>query len=219
MLRGETGSGDNVLRLVFNPGRLVTAILLAILCAAPLAAQDRSHSVPRPPQNQPPRAAVPQYRPPAPGHHSGQWLLQHRSLSPQEQQRALQSDPQFRRLPAERQQRLQDRLQRFNNMPPEQQQRVLNRMETWEHLTPGQKQQARGVFSEMRNLPPDRRQMVQTAIRDLRAMPPEQRQRIIESDRFRERFSPQERGLLNDATHLPLAPAEPPQAVPRPPSR
>jgi hypothetical protein len=41
---------------------------------------------------------------------------------------------------------------------------------------------------------------------------------VIESDRFRSTFSPEERGLLNDAAHLPLAPpAEPPQNVPRPP--
>jgi len=95
---------------------------------------------------------------------------------------------------------------------------MLRRMETWEHLTPEQKQDARGIYSQMRNLPPDRRQMLQTAIRGLRAMPPEQRQRAIESERFKNMFSPQERGLLNDAARLPLAPSsEPAQNVPRPP--
>jgi Protein of unknown function (DUF3106) len=145
-------------------------------------------------------------RPPA--HHAGEWLRQYKGAPPDQQRKALENDPQFRNLPPERQQRLRDRLQRFNNLPPRQQDRILNRMETWEHLTPQQKQQARQVFGQLQQLPPDRRRMVGTAIRDLRAMPPEQRQKVIDSDRFRGMFSPQERDLLNDATRLPLAPAE-----------
>ena len=73
-------------------------------------------------------------------HHAGDWLRRYKDLPPQQQQKALENDPQFRNLPSERQQQLRQRLQRFNNLPPQQQQRVLNRMETWEHLTPEQKQ-------------------------------------------------------------------------------
>jgi len=43
----------------------------------------------------------------------------------------------------------------------------------------------------------------------LRAMPPEARQRAIESDAYKSRFTPQERDMLNNASKLPLAPAEP----------
>src|SRR5712691_3740681 len=168
------------------------------------------------------------YQPPAEGHHSGQWLNQHREQPLDQQRRALQSDPQFRRLPADRQQRLEQPLQRFNNLPPERQQQVLRRMETWEHLTPQQKQQFRSYDSQFKNLPPDRQQAVRNAIQTLRAMPPDARQREIQAGRFSQ-FSPQERQMLNDAAHLPLAPnepsapsAEPPRTgpqryVPRPP--
>ena len=103
---------------------------------------------------------------------------------------------------------MRDRLQRFNSLPPQRQDRILNRMETWEHLTPQQKQQARQVFGQLQQLPPGRRRTVETTIRDLRAMPPEQRQQVIDSGHFRDMFSPQERDLLNNATKLPLAPAE-----------
>jgi hypothetical protein len=81
-------------------------------------------------------------------------------------------------------------------------------METWEHLTPNQKQQARQVFGQMQQLPPDRRRLVHKAIDDLRAMPPDQREQIINSDRFKGMFSDQERGLMQGATRLPLAPPD-----------
>jgi len=48
----------------------------------------------------------------------------------------------------------------------------------------------------------------------LRAMPPEARQRAIESEAYKNRFSPQERQMLNNASRLPLAPAEPNEQAP-----
>jgi phage-related protein len=178
------------------------------------------------PHNEAPRPYRP-YQPPAEGHHSGQWLNQHRNQPLEQQRQALQNDRDFRRLPPDRQQKFEQRLQRFDNMPPEHQERVLRRMETWEHLTPQQKQTFRATDSQFRSLPPDRRQAVRNAIESLRAMPPQARQREIESGRFNQ-FSPQERQVLNDAAQLPLAPAEaaphseqpktgPQRYIPRPP--
>jgi len=169
------------------------------------------------PAYQPPRAQVqraPAARP-QPAGHAGDWLRRYKDLPPAEQERALQSDPGFRRLTPERQQLLRQRLQHFSNLPPQQQLRMLNRMETWEHLTPEQKQQARQIFSQMRQLPPDRQRQVTTAVRDLRAMPPDQRERIINSDRFKSMFSDQERDMMRGATRLPLAPPEGGEGVPQ----
>jgi len=142
------------------------------------------------------------------GHHVGEWLRQYKDLPPDQQQRALDNDTQFRGLPPERQQKLRERLQHFSNLPSDRQQRILDRMETWEHLTPQQKQNAKQLFSQLKDLPPERRQVVQGAISDLRRMPPDQRQQAIDSDRFKNQFSPQERGLLNGISQLPLAPAD-----------
>lgn len=165
----------------------------------------------------PPQARTEQRQPPMQGHHSGQWLRQYGDVPPDQQRRALQNDPQFRRLPPQRQQQLEQRLQDFSRRPPEQQQRVLNRMETWEHLTPQQQQTARQMHSQFQQLPPERQQAVRNAIQALRAMPPDARQRAIQSGRFSQ-YSPQERELLNGASQLPLAPAQPPRNdVPRPP--
>jgi hypothetical protein len=143
------------------------------------------------------------------GHHAGQWLRQYQNVPRDQQQKALNNDPEFKKLPPERQERLRQRLDRFNSLPPDRQQQILNRMETWEHLTPQQKSEARQVFSGIRNLPPERRQAMQNAVEALRAMPPGARQRAIESGRFSQ-FSPQERDLLNGVSKLPLAPSEAP---------
>lgn len=175
----------------------------------------------------PPQREYRPYQPPAQGHHSGQWLNQHREMPYDQQRRALENDPSFRRLPRERQQEFEHRLQRFNSLPPDRQQQVLRRMETWEHLTPQQKQDFRGVRRQFNGLPSDRRQAVRNAIESLRAMPPSARQHEIESGRFSQ-FTPQERQLLDDASRLPLAPAQnsdqserpdsgPQRYIPRPP--
>ena len=168
-----------------------------------LAQRSRFSSV----QGRPP-AQIQNHPQPRPGGHAGDWLRRYKGMSPGEQERALQSDPAFRRLSPERQQLLRQRLHHFASLPPEQQQRMLNRMETWEHLTPGQKQQARALFGRMQQLPSDRRRMVSTAVRDLRAMPPGEREQIIDSNRFRSVFSPEERDIMRGATRLPLAPPE-----------
>jgi Protein of unknown function (DUF3106) len=142
------------------------------------------------------------------GNHAGQWLRRYKDLPPDQQQKALNNDSQFRSLPPLRQEILRERLQHFSSLPKAQQDLILQRMETWEHLTPAQKQQARQLYSQLKDLPPDRRQKVRTAIRDLSVMPPGLRQQVIESERFKSEFSPQERGLLSGASQLPLAPAE-----------
>ncbi len=186
---------------------LATAFLAVVFALSPLSFAQRRQAPPPPP---PPRAEVsrPHQDRPGPQGHAGDWLRHYADLPPDEQERALQNDPAFRRLPPERQQMLRQRLQHFSNLPPQQQLRVLNRMETWEHLTPEQKQQARQLFGQFRQLPPDRQRMVKTAVEDLRAMPPDQRENVINSDRFKGMFSDQERELMRGAARLPLAPPE-----------
>jgi hypothetical protein len=190
-----------------------------------------SYSQPRPqsrPQARPesrsqyPSAPAPQrdfrdYRPPSEGHHFGQWLNQHREQPLDQQRRALQNDPQFRHLPPQRQQEYEQRLQHFNSLPSERQQQVLRRGEVWEHLKPQQRQQFRSFAAQYNGLPPERRQAVRNAIQTLRAMPPEARRRELQSGRFNQ-FSPQERQMLNDASNLPLAPAESNTSQPEPPT-
>jgi hypothetical protein len=183
------------LRVRFRISETHAAIGLALVlaCGTTAYAQKR---VPRPPVGGQPQ------------HHAGDWLRKYKNVPPDQQQRALENDPQFRRLSPERQQLLRQRLQRFNSLPPERQQQTLNRMETWEHLTPEQKERGRQLAMQWRNLPPGRRLMMRSAIRELRGLPTEQREQLIESERYRNQFTPQERSLLKGASQLPLAPAD-----------
>jgi hypothetical protein len=184
-------------------GRLARRVFAVLLLVLPLAAvpclahpgQQGAH--PRFENNQQP--------------HLGMWLQRHQSLSPEQQEKALQREPGFSRLPPETQQRLLNRLQQLNKMPPEQRRRTLDRIEAMEHLTPQKRQQVRASFQDFRGLPPDRQRMVRKAFRDLREYPPEQRTAMMNSPKFQAQFSPQERSILGnflaispyEATHAP----------------
>src|SRR2546428_13075613 len=130
------------------PRRLSVTLALA----TPVAAQ--KHQPPRAQQRAERREERQAARPPQPlAHHAGEWLRQHKGVPPDQQQKALESDPQFRNLPPERQQLLRDRLQRFNSLPPQRQDRILNGLELWGNLLPGQNRKARKAFAHYSNLP------------------------------------------------------------------
>ena len=137
---------------------------------------------------------------------AGDWLRRYKDKSPQEQEKALNSDPEFQKLPPERQQKLRERLREFNQMPPQKQERVLNRMQQFEQLTPQQRQQARSLQGEVKDVPQERRQQMRIALRNLRQMDAEQRERVMNSDRFKERFNDHERDILKGMLALPIGP-------------
>ena len=130
-------------------------------------------------------------RPPA-----GEWLRKYRNAPPDQQQRLLESDPQFQRLPAQRQQQLEQRLRNFNAMPAEQQERVLDRMQKFDNLPDAQKRRLEQLHQQMHNIPEDRRGPVRIAFQRLQQMPPDQRERVMNSDHFKSTFSPQEQNLI-----------------------
>ncbi len=130
--------------------------------------------------------------------HLGTWLQRHQNLSPEQQERALQSEPGFNQLSPEMQQKLLTRLWQINRMPPGQRQRTLDHIEAMERLTPQMRQQVRASFLEFRSLPPDRQRMVKKAFRDLREYPPEQREAMMHSGQFQAQFTPQERNILGN---------------------
>ncbi len=128
--------------------------------------------------------------------HLRQWIENHRSLSPPEQQRQLENEPGFRELPQQTQQRYRDELNRLNSMPPQQRDRMLQRNEQLERLSPVQRQQWRGAVQQLNGLPIDRKRLVARSILDLRMMPPGQREQIINSPAFGAQFSDSERSTI-----------------------
>jgi Protein of unknown function (DUF3106) len=170
-------------------GKLTRRVFAVLLMILPLAA---STCFARPaPQGSRPRFENRQG-------HLGAWLERHGNLTPQQQERALQSEPGFNRLPPETQQKLMNRLQQLNRMPPNQRQRTLDHIEALERLSPQMRQQVRGSFQDFRALPEDRQRMVRKAFRDLREYPPEQRQAMMNSSQFQAQFTPHERNILGN---------------------
>lgn len=126
----------------------------------------------------------------------GDWLRQHQSLTPDQQEKLLESDPNFKKLPPARQAELKERLRKFNSLTPEQRERALNRMEFMASLTPEQRQQVRQAQQTLQTLPADRQVIVHKFLRHLRQMSPEEQQKVMNEDRFKSMLSDQERGII-----------------------
>jgi hypothetical protein len=141
--------------------------------------------------------------------HLGTWLQRHENLTPEQQEKALQSEPGFNRLPPETQQKLMDRLRQLNRMPPAQRQRTVDSIEAMEHLTPQMRQQVRASFQDFHTLPEDRQRLMKKAFRDVREYPPEQRAAMMNSGQFQAQFTLQERQILGNI--LAVEPYQPPR--------
>jgi Protein of unknown function (DUF3106) len=136
------------------------------------------------------------------GRKMGDWLQAHKNLPPDQQMKALENDPFFKRLPPQRQNELRERLKNFNSMPPEKRDQALQRMEFLAKLSPQQREQLRNASQQLRGLPPERQVAVHKAVRHLRQMPPQERQQVLQSDRFRTTFSDQEQKLISQLTEM-----------------
>lgn len=204
-----------------TPFRLAIAAALLSLCAVvpsfaqghgPASPQDRAQQerpVQRP--NGRPPSNGPGARPTGQNQHLAQWMENHRNLSLQDQQRALENEPGFHELPPQVQQRYRGELLQLYNMNPQQRQRMLDRNEALERMSPPQRQQWRQAVVQLNGLPIPRRRMMARAILDLREMPPGQREQVINSPAFRAQFSDEERTTLST-----LLTAEPYPPTPAP---
>jgi hypothetical protein len=132
----------------------------------------------------------------------GEWLETHKALPLDQQEKALESDPKYKKLAPDRQAALKERLRKFNSLPPEQRDRALQRMNYISNLSPDQRQQLRDANDKLQALPQDRRVMVHTELRHLRKMDPQQREETMQSDRFRSTFSDEEQGILRQLSAI-----------------
>ncbi len=141
----------------------------------------------------------------------GAWLRAHKDLPIDQQEKALENDPAFKRLSPQSQSQLKDRLHKFNSLPQQQKEKALRNMEYWEKLTTQQKEQVRQAHQHMETLPAERKTMVRKALRHLRQMSPSERQQEFESEQFKTTFSDQEQTILKN-----LAEINPPAQAPSP---
>jgi hypothetical protein len=140
------------------------------------------------------------------GEHLAEWMNQHRNLSPEQQQQALDREPGFRELPQQTQERMHNRLSQLNAMNPDQRQRILNYNERMEHMSVDQRAEVRGSLQQLGSLPLDQRRQVARSFRELRELPPEQRGAALNSPQY-QYMSPAQRTALNNLLHVePLLP-------------
>ncbi len=140
------------------------------------------------------------------GEHLAEWMDQHRNLTPQQQQKALEHEPGFRELPQGTQQRMRDRLAQLDAMTPEQRQRLLARNEAMERLTPDQRSEVRVAMTQLGNLPQEQRHVVAHTFRELRDLPPEQRISAYASGRYGQLNETQRTVLFNLLRVEPMLP-------------
>jgi hypothetical protein len=140
----------------------------------------------------------------APGHplqmaeHLGTWMEAHRNLTLEQQHRALDADPDFRKLAPQEQAALHQQLTRLNRLPIEKQQQRMRYTEEMETLAPPQRQQVRNVLGQLGSLPEDRQIAVKRAYKQLRDLPEGQRQADMNSPQFRAQFNDQERFTIEN---------------------
>jgi len=118
------------------------------------------------------------------GEHLPEWMEQHRGMTLEQQEAALDREPGFRELPLQTQMQMHQRLAQLNAMTPEMRARTLAHTEAMERLNPAQRSQVRGVMEQLGSLPMDQRRQVIRSFRELRMLPPQQRFAMMNSPRY-----------------------------------
>lgn len=141
----------------------------------------------------------------------GAWLRAHKDLPLDQQEKLLESNPNFKRRSPQVQAQLKKQLEWFNGLPAQQKEKALRNMEYWEKLTPDQHKQIKDAHQHMETLPAERRVMVRKELHTLRRMPQAAREQRLQSDEFKSTFSDQEQSILRN-----LAEINPPAQTPAP---
>jgi hypothetical protein len=186
---------------------ITLASIMGLACAAALTSVERHFPSPQrhivlqatPQKNSNQKTNANQKaRPNHPAQRLGEWLELHKNLPLDQQEKALENDPNFKKMAPNRQNALRDRLRKFNSLTPDQRDLAIKRMNFWASLTKEQHEQVRDANQKLQTLPPDRRVALHKALRHLRRMDPQHRQQVMESDRFKTLFSDQEQGILKE---------------------
>ncbi len=120
-------------------------------------------------------------------------------MTPSERREALG------KLPPERRERMERRLKEWADTPPEERRRLEGSYARFQEMTPEKQQEVRQLFRRFgETFEPERRPQAQNAIRLLKREDAEGRKKLLESRRFQDRFSEDERKLLEQmANELP----------------
>jgi hypothetical protein len=136
------------------------ALVLSLLCSAPVLAQTTP-----PGGHAPPAAATRSY--PA----WEQLSVAEREMLVAPVRERWNSNPEART-------RMMEHAQRWQTMTPEQRHRAHRGMKRWSHMSPEQREHTRALFGEMRNMTPEQRQELRAK---WKAMTPAEREAWIKA--------------------------------------
>jgi hypothetical protein len=114
-------------------------------------------------------------------------------LTPAEKDNAL------RKLPPERRREFERKLDEYEKLTPNEKRALRERLNRFSEMSPEQQDRVRALYRQFRGLPADRRQAINREVRNLRRLSEADRQAMLGSEDFRNRFSADERKLIEDA--------------------
>jgi len=123
-------------------------------------------------------------------------LERFRKMGPEQRKRLLES------LPPERRKQIQERLDRYDKMPPAQRELLERRYERFRALSPERQESLRRTWRRFAELPSDRKAELRREWVLLRELPKEERQARMNGEEFRERYSGEERQILEELSGL-----------------
>jgi hypothetical protein len=119
-------------------------------------------------------------------------------MSPEERNKALESDPHFNRMPPQRQAQIREHLERYSAMTPEQRRQMRDRFDIVNSMAPQNRDRIREVFPRWKQLPADRQQAMREEFHALSGMSAADRERRFNDPEFQKAFAPKEQQLLKD---------------------
>lgn len=117
-------------------------------------------------------------------------------MTPQERKSAIKD------LPPKRQEQIERNVERYNSLTPEQKKNLQGRLERFNQLSPGDQQRARKLFRDVSEMQEDRRFEVRREMARLRHMDPEKRKERLNDERYKNKYSPDERRVIEELTEL-----------------
>ncbi|MCC6540184.1 MAG: DUF3106 domain-containing protein [Bryobacterales bacterium] len=113
-------------------------------------------------------------------------------MTPEQQERFLNSLPPARRAQAQRQ------LGNWRELSPEERRRAIGSLQEFRELPPERQRRIRGLFAQFNRAPEERRPALRAELRHLRTMSAEDSRARVGSEEFKNKFSPAEQKLLSD---------------------
>ena len=123
-----------------------------------------------------------------------------RQMSPEQRRQALKN------LPPERRKAIQERLEHYDQLPPEERKRLEGRLENFRGWPPERQQAARRVFQRVNQIPVERRQAIRREFQSWDELSDDEVRTRMKSDEFRNKYSAEEREILEEMAKLKSAP-------------